>query len=133
MTAVGLVLLGGALGSVWRFSWSGFVAERFGETFPYGTLIVNLTGSLLIGLGSGYLTRFEGAAWALPARQFLLVGICGGLTTFSSFSLQTLNLMVSRRWAAAFTNILMSTTLCIGLTAAGWKLGYLIPLVTAKS
>jgi len=133
MTAVGLVLLGGALGSIWRFSWSGLVAERFGETFPYGTLIVNLTGSLLIGLGSGYLTRFEGAAWALPARQFLLVGICGGLTTFSSFSLQTLNLMVSRRWAAAFTNILMSTTLCIGLTAAGWKLGYLIPLVTAKS
>ena len=133
MTAVGLVLLGGALGSVWRFSWSGFVAERFGETFPYGTLIVNLTGSLLIGLGSGYLTRFEGAAWALPARQFLLVGICGGLTTFSSFSLQTLNLMVSRRWAAAFTNILMSTTLCIGLTAVGWSLGYLIPLVTGKS
>jgi CrcB protein len=133
MTAVGLVLLGGALGSIWRFSWSGLVAERFGETFPYGTLIVNLTGSLLIGLGSGYLTRFGGAAWALPARQFLLVGICGGLTTFSSFSLQTLNLMVSRSWAAAFTNILISTTLCIGLTAAGWKLGYLIPLVTGKS
>ena len=133
MTAVGLVLLGGALGSIWRFSWSGLVAERFGETFPYGTLIVNLTGSLLIGLGSGYLTRFGGAAWALPARQFLLVGICGGLTTFSSFSLQTLNLIVSRRWAAAFTNILMSTTLCIGLTAAGWGLGYLIPLVTGKS
>ena len=133
MTAVGLVLLGGALGSIWRFSWSGLVAERFGETFPYGTLIVNLTGSLLIGLGSGYLTRFGGAAWVLPARQFLLVGICGGLTTFSSFSLQTLNLMVSRRWAAAFTNILISTTLCIGLTAAGWKLGYLIPPVTGKS
>ena len=133
MTAVGLVLLGGALGSIWRFSWSGLVAERFGETFPYGTLIVNLTGSLLIGLGSGYLTRFGGAAWALPARQFLLVGICGGLTTFSSFSLQTLNLMVSRRWAAAFTNILISTTLCIGLNAAGWKLGYLIPPVTGKS
>ena len=133
MTAVGLVLLGGALGSIWRFSWSGLIAERFGETFPYGTLIVNLTGSLLIGLGSGYLTRFGGAAWALPARQFLLVGICGGLTTFSSFSLQTLNLMVSRRWAAAFTNILISTTLCIGLTAAGWKLGYLIPPVTGKS
>jgi len=133
MTAVGLVLLGGALGSIWRFSWSGLVAERFGETFPYGTLIVNLTGSLLIGLGSGYLTGFGGAAWALPARQFLLVGICGGLTTFSSFSLQTLNLMVSRRWAAAFTNILISTTLCIGLTAAGWKLGYLIPPVTGKS
>ena len=133
MTAVGLVLLGGALGSIWRFSWSGLVAERFGETFPYGTLIVNLTGSLLIGLGSGYLTRFGGAAWALPARQFLLVGICGGLTTFSSFSLQTLNLMVSRSWAAAFTNILISTTLCIGLTAAGWKLGYLIPPVTGKS
>jgi CrcB protein len=133
MTAVALVLLGGALGSIWRFSWSGLIAERFGETFPYGTLVVNLTGSLLIGLGSGYLTRFGGAACALPARQFLLVGICGGLTTFSSFSLQTLNLMISRRWAAAFTNILMSTTLCIGLTAAGWKLGYLIPLVTGKS
>lgn len=133
MTALGLVLLGGVLGSIWRFSWSGLVAERFGETFPHGTLIVNLTGSLLIGLGSGYLARFGGAAWTLPARQFLLAGICGGLSTFSSFSLQTLNLMVGRRWAAAFTNILISTTLCIGLTAAGWKLGHLIPLITGKS
>jgi fluoride exporter len=130
MIAVGLVLVGGALGSVWRYLWSGLIAERFGETFPYGTLIVNLAGSLIIGLGSGYLTRFGSEVWALSMRQFLLVGICGGLTTFSSFSLQTLHLMLSRRWGAAFTNILTSTTLSIGLTAAGWELGRLIPLIT---
>ena len=118
-----LVFIGGAIGSVCRFWLSGFVAERFGETFPYGTLIVNLVGSWIIGLVAGWIAHFNEPFWASAAKQLLMVGICGGLTTFSSFSLQTWNLMLSRRWASAFTNILVSTILCLALVAVGWNLG----------
>jgi CrcB protein len=85
-----LVFVGGAIGSMCRFWLSGFVAERFGETFPYGTLIVNLVGSWIIGLAAGWIAHFNDPFWASAAKQLLMVGICGGLTTFFSFSLQTL-------------------------------------------
>jgi fluoride exporter len=118
-----LVFVGGAIGSMCRFWLSGFVAERFGETFPYGTLIVNLVGSWIIGLAAGWIAHFNDPFWASAAKQLLMVGICGGLTTFSSFSLQTLNLMLSGRWGSAFTNVLVSTILCLALVAVGWDLG----------
>jgi CrcB protein len=118
-----LVFVGGAIGSMCRFWLSGFIAERFGETFPYGTLIVNLVGSWIIGFAAGWIAHFNEPFWASAAKQLLMVGICGGLTTFSSFSLQTWNLMLSRRWASAFTNILVSTILCLALVAVGWDLG----------
>jgi CrcB protein len=118
-----LVFVGGAVGSICRFWLSGFVAERFGETFPYGTLIVNLVGSWIIGLAAGWISHFNDAFWASAAEQLLMVGICGGLTTFSSFSLQTCNLMLSGRWGSAFTNIFVSTILCLALVAIGWDLG----------
>ena len=118
-----LVFVGGAIGSMCRFWLSGFVAERFGETFPYGTLIVNLVGSWIIGLAAGWIAHFNDPFWASAAKQLLLVGICGGLTTFSSFSLQTWNLMLSGRWGSAFTNVLVSTILCLALVAVGWDLG----------
>ena len=118
-----LVFVGGAIGSMCRFWLSGFVAERFGETFPYGTLIVNLVGSWIIGLAAGWIAHFNDPVWASAAKQLLMVGICGGLTTFSSFSLQTWNLMLSGRWGSAFTNVLVSTTLCLALVAVGWDLG----------
>jgi len=62
--AIILVLLGGAFGSIWRYAWSGFFAERLGETFPFGTLVVNLVGSMLIGLFSGLVARVSSGAVA---------------------------------------------------------------------
>jgi fluoride exporter len=118
-----LVFVGGAIGSMCRFWLSGFIAERFGETFPYGTLIVNLVGSWIIGLAAGWVAHFHDPFWASAAKQLLMVGICGGLTTFSSFSLQTWNLMLSGRWGSAFANVLVSTILCLALVALGWDLG----------
>jgi CrcB protein len=118
-----LVFVGGAIGSMCRFWLSGFVAERFGETFPYGTLIVNLVGSWIIGFAAGWIAHFNDPFWASAAKHLLLVGICGGLTTFSSFGLQTWNLMLSGRWGSAFTNVLVSTILCLALVVLGWDLG----------
>jgi fluoride exporter len=117
---IALVFVGGMIGSVLRYWWSGWVANRIGETFPYGTLVVNLTGSFIVGLVAGYVTRFAGADWAQSARQFFAVGICGGLTTFSSFSLQTFNLILDRNRIPALLNIVVSTVGCLGLVALGW-------------
>lgn len=115
------VAIGGALGSVSRFWLSGVVAERWGETFPWGTLFVNVTGSVLIGFLAA-LTLPEGR-WSIPPafRQFFMIGVCGGYTTFSSFSLQTLNLLRDREWLYAGGNVVLSVTLCM---VAVW-LGYL--------
>lgn len=116
------IALGGALGSVGRFWLSGLVAARIGETFPWGTVLVNLSGSFLIGF-LATLTGPEGR-WLAPVsfRQFCMIGICGGYTTFSSFSLQTLNLAQEGEWLRAGGNILGSVTLCL---VAVW-LGHLL-------
>jgi CrcB protein len=121
MLAIILVLLGGAIGSMWRFSWSGFVAERLGETFPFGTLVVNLVGSMLIGVFSGVVARVSNSAIAAALQQFLVIGICGGLTTFSSFSLQTYNLIAEGRWLSGLANIIFSTGFCFVCVAIGWQ------------
>ena len=105
---------------MWRFWWSGLVAQRFGETFPFGTLVVNLTGSTMIGIVAGLLVHVSNSGIATALQQLLVVGICGGLTTFSSFSLQTYNLIVDGRWLSALSNIVFSTGLCLGCVAVGW-------------
>ncbi len=107
------VALGGALGSVGRFWLSGAIADRCGQEFPWGTLIVNVTGSFVIGL---FATIFEpgGRLFATPdTRAFVLAGLCGGYTTFSSFSLQTLKLAQDGQWLWAGGNILLSVLLCL--------------------
>jgi CrcB protein len=121
MLAVILVFIGGALGSIWRFWWSGWVAERFGETFPLGTLVVNVVASALLGLVSGLVLRLGTTEIAAVLQQFLAVGVCGGLSTFSSFSLQTWNLLMERRWIAAIANIFVSTGVCFACVALGWQ------------
>ena len=107
------VAVGGAIGSVLRFWLSGVVARQWGETFPWGTLIVNVSGSFLIGL-FGTLVAPDGrwpVSWGF--RVFFMVGICGGYTTFSAFSLQTLHLIYNRQWLHAGSNILGSVVFCI--------------------
>ena len=107
------VAIGGAFGSVGRFWLSGLIANRFGGTFPWGTIIVNVTGCLVIGFFNT-LTGTEGRWLVSPAaRTFFMIGICGGYTTFSSFSLQTLNLANDGEWLYAGANILFSVVLCL--------------------
>ena len=119
-----LVGLGGALGSIGRFALNGLISSQFGETFPWGTLIINVTGSFIIGFFAT-LTAPDGRVFASGnTRQFFMTGICGGYTTFSSFSLQTLNLANDGEWLQAGGNIVASVVLCL---IAVW-LGHLLAL-----
>jgi fluoride exporter len=121
-----LAFLGGAIGTVWRYSLSGWVAQRIGETLPFGTLVVNLTGSLIIGFAANYAGPDLHREFAEIVRAFVLVGICGGLTTFSSFTLQTFHLLREKRFWMALFNILFSTILCIVMVVVGWWLATLV-------
>jgi len=128
MLAYFWVALGGALGSVGRFWINGLVSERIGATFPWGTLAVNGAGSFVIGL-LGALALPDGRmnpAWRPFVVQFLMIGVCGGYTTFSSFSLQTLNLLRDREWLWAGGNILLSVALCMFAVWLGWMLGTMV-------
>ncbi len=107
------VALGSALDGMARFWCSGTVARLFGETFPWGTLVVNVAGSFIIGLFAT-LTGPDGRFIVPPeARIFVLVGFTGGYTTFSSFSLQTLTLARDGEWFRAGANILLSVVACL--------------------
>lgn len=120
--AILLVFVGGAVGSAWRYWWSGLVAQRFGETFPFGTLVVNLVGSTIIGAFSSLLMHIASGGIAAALQQFVIIGICGGLTTFSSFGLQTYSLMSEGRWFSALSNIIFSTGLSFACVAVGWHI-----------
>jgi CrcB protein len=119
-----LVFIGGGLGSLARWWFSGFIAGSIGQTFPWGTLVVNVTGSFVIGLFAT-VTGPDGR-WLAPsaAREFFMVGICGGYTTFSSFSLQTLNLAQDGEWISAGANVVLSVVSCL---VAVW-LGHLLAI-----
>jgi CrcB protein len=118
------VALGGALGSMARFGCSGFVATHIGETFPWGTLLVNASGSLIIGFFAT-LTGPDGRWLASSGtREFVMIGLCGGYTTFSSFSLQTLSLVQEDQWFRAGANVLASVAVCL---VAVW-LGHILAL-----
>ena len=119
-----VVMLGGALGTGARFWVSGLIAERAGEFFPLGTLIVNITGSFAIGFVAAF-TDPEGRFLLSPRfREFFMVGVCGGYTTFSSFSLQTLDLIRDGDWLKSGLNTLLSFACCL---AAVW-LGRILAL-----
>ena len=118
------VAIGGALGSVARFWVDGLVSDRYGTSFPWGILVINVIGSFVIGA----VGAIAGAGGPLQpqsrifATQFVMVGVCGGYTTFSSFSWHTLRLLREGEWLYAGGNVLLSVTLCM---IAVW-LGYLI-------
>ena len=113
MYALLLIGLGSALGGMARFGASVFVARQFGEVFPWGTLFVNVTGSFVIGFY--FALTGPGDRWPVSKewREFVTVGLCGGYTTFSSFSLQTLNLMLRGDWFIAGLNAFGSVALCL--------------------
>ncbi len=110
---------------MWRFWWSGLVAQRFGETFPFGTLVVNMVGSTIIGIVAGFLMHVSNSGIATALQQLLVVGICGGLTTFSSFSLQTYNLIVDGRWLSALSNMVF----LVGKSHTGYTFDRSVALV----
>lgn len=128
MTAYLWVALGGALGSMSRYGAARLVARLIDGPFPWGTLCVNVTGSLLIGFLAGAIVPDGRLTLAPDARAFLLIGVLGGFTTFSSFSLETLNLVRDGEWLWAATNVAGSIALCLG---AVW-LGHVAAAALAK-
>ena len=107
------IMVGSALGGASRYWCSGFFANHFGETFPWGTILVNIFGSFIIGFFAT-LTGPDGRLLvSTEVRQFVMVGFCGGYTTFSSFSLQTLNLVRNDEIVHASANVGVSVFSCL--------------------
>ena len=124
--------LGGGIGSMARFGLttiiSRWLGERLGETLPFGTILVNVTGCFLIGLIAGIADPNLGWISRPTGQEFLIAGFCGGYTTFSAFSLQTLRLIQNRYWTLTGLHVLGSVTLCmaavvLGHTCAVWWTG----------
>lgn len=122
MIQILLIFIGGGLGSISRFWMSSNVYRLIGQNFPYGTLTVNALGSFLVGLLAVLLLeRFNGDAANL--RAFLLIGFLGGFTTFSTFSLETFNLVEAGDIMKALLNCGLSLGLCIFAVLMGALLG----------
>ena len=112
-----LVALGGAIGTVLRYTASLFIPVRF---FPWPTIFVNITGSFLIGLILAFSIKEESFLYSW--KLFLATGICGGFTTFSAFSLENMELLQEGKYALAATYILISVVAGIGAAFLGFKL-----------
>ena len=120
------VMAGGAAGVGARMFLSNWIANHFGQAFPWGTLIVNVTGCLIIGLFTG-LTGPDGMVMTSPlTRQVVAIGVLGGFTTYSSFSLQTINLLTEGEVLYALTNVVLTLLLCLIGTWSGLILASLM-------
>jgi CrcB protein len=115
MTQALAIATGGALGALLRYWISTGTHAVLGRGFPYGTLTVNVLGSLLMGFL--YIWLLDRMVTGPAVRAFLLIGLLGAFTTFSTFSIETLNLIEAGQAGRALVNVLLSVTLCI--TAAG--------------
>jgi CrcB protein len=119
------VAIGGAIGSMARYGIGNLILEKTGSIFPWHTLFINVTGSCVIGILSA-VTMSEGRMTPqsqMLATQLLMTGLCGGYTTFSSFSLGTLTLLQDGQWFYAAGNILLSVILCMVAVWIGYVLG----------
>jgi CrcB protein len=119
------VAAGGALGSLARFWMTGVMTALTGPRFPYGTLLINVLGSFVIGVMAGIALTPTRLGMHPDVRIFVMVGVCGGFTTFSSFSLQTLELMQSGNMIPAAFYVAGSVVLCMVFVWLGWWLGRL--------
>jgi fluoride exporter len=116
------IALGGALGSVARY-WIALWAAPVSQSLPLGTIVINVAGSFAIGL-FGTLTLAHGRLpVAEPGRMFFMVGVCGGFTTFSSFSLQTVELLRAGAPGRALINVVASVVLCVAAAGLGHTVG----------
>ncbi|MEI6280316.1 MAG: CrcB family protein, partial [Verrucomicrobiae bacterium] len=113
------VMAGGAAGVGARMFLSNWIANAFGSAFPWGTLIVNVSGCVIIGIFTG-LTGPDGAFMTSPlVRQVVAIGVLGGFTTYSSFSLQTITLLADGELLYAAGNIALTLLLCLAGTWGG--------------
>ncbi len=116
------IAIGAGLGGMLRYWCTGVAARLGAESFPWGTLFINVAGSVVIGFFAA-LTGPQGRLLVSPAaRLFVMTGICGGYTTFSTFSLETLRLLQDRQWGAAALNVSLSMFLCLAGVWAGHAL-----------
>lgn len=124
MGKVLLVGIGGFLGSVARYLVSGFIQDRTGEIFPFGTLVVNVIGCFVIGALS---ELAEARAFLSPeTRALMVVGVLGGFTTFSAFGNETVNLLRDGEWTFAVMNLLAHAALAIGAVWVGRTMAHAI-------
>ena len=124
MTRLLLICLGGAVGTGARYFLGGLVVRWLGADFPYGTLLINVLGSFLIGL----IQQVGLSTLLIPdtLRLVLTIGVMGGFTTYSSFSYETLKLAETGSWLAAAAYVLLTTTFCLVGCALGLALGRLL-------
>ena len=119
MNRFALVCLGGAVGTGLRYLTGMLAVHWLGASFPYGTLAVNLSGAFLIGL----LQQFASGLIPEGARLFLVVGLLGGMTTYSAFAYETVRLMTLAEWGKAWANLTLTTGLSLGLCWLGMATG----------
>lgn len=113
------ILIGGALGSAARFALATWIDERAYSSYPWGTFAVNIIGSFVIGLIFGLSGPNSPVPVSETIRVFVMVGLCGGFTTFSSFSLQTVHLLEAGQWHLAAVYAVLSVLLCLLATGGG--------------
>jgi fluoride exporter len=120
MTEMIWVAIGGAVGSLARFLLNKWVSDSVGAVFPYGILLINVVGSLIIGLAAGFLAQPKTPSVVAIVAPLVMVGLCGGFTTFSSFSLQTWQMIQAGEWLRVVINIVLSVGLCLAATGIGF-------------
>jgi len=121
VTRLLLICLGGAVGTGTRYLLGGLVVRWLGPDFPYGTLLINVLGSLLVGL----VQQVGLSTLLIPdtLRVVLAIGVLGGFTTYSSFSYETLKLVEAGSWVGAAVYVALTSALCLGCCALGLSLG----------
>ena len=124
MTRLLFVGLGGFVGTLFRYWLSGLIARRYGETFPFGTLVVNALGCFLIGFLFYFF--YDRSLTSPTARTVVFIGVIGGFTTFSSYGLQTFTLLRDGQVFLALVNIVASNILCLVLVWLGYSLAKVI-------